>query len=307
MERDKVNAYLTLFRVLETMARLCAPFVPFMADAMYRNLVAAQDPAAPASVHLCDFPVSDASMIDTNLEKVMDDVLRIVTMGRAARNLAAIKNRQPLSRLLVVAPVPLPAYYDALVADELNVRRVEYLADGAALLDYRFKPQLKTLGRRFGRQIGQVGVLLAGLNGREAMSELRKTGFLSLVLEGGKIELAEEDLLIESVQPEGLATEQDRDFTVALDTRLTPELIEEGFVREVISKVQNMRKDSGFEVMDRIVLRLSGNARILDIVSRNGALIADEVLADRIEEGQGPNSHDWDINGERCTLSVEKV
>ncbi len=307
MNQDKVNAYLTLYQVLETMTRLSAPFVPFMAEAMYRNLVLSHQPDAPASVHLCDFPVADAGMVDSKLEKVMADVLHIVTMGRAARNTAAIKNRQPLSRLLVVAPVQLPEAYNALVADELNVKQLEYLKDAAALLDYKFKPQLRTLGRRFGKQIGQVGTLLAGLDGRQAMSELKSTGRLTLQLDGQPAEIEEADLLIETVQPEGLATESDRDFTVALDTRLTPELVEEGFVREVVSKVQTMRKESGFDVMDRIVLRLTGNERIQAVVDRNAVFIAEEVLAARIEAGTGPNSKEWDLNGETCTLSVEKI
>ncbi len=307
MNQDKINAYLTLYKVLETMARLSAPFVPFMAEAMYRNLVLSHRPDMPESVHLCDFPIADASMVDQQLEKVMADVLHIVTMGRAARNTAAIKNRQPLSRLLVVAPEQLPSAYNDLIADELNVRQLVYLQDGAALLDYRFKPQLRTLGRRFGKNIGQVSALLSSLDGQSAMAELKNQGHLTIVLEGQTQILLEEDLLIETVQPEGLATETDRDFTVALDIRLTPELIEDGFVREVISKVQTMRKESGFEVMDRIILRLSGNDLIQDIVGRNRDFIAEEVLAGQIEAGTGPNSRAWDLNGQNCTLSVEKI
>lgn len=307
MNQDKINAYMTLFTVLETLTRLSAPYIPFMAEAMYRNLVLTSWPDAPESVHLCDFPSADISMVDRRLEKVMADVLHIVTMGRAARNTAAIKNRQPLSRLLVVAPEQLPDDYNALVADELNVRALEYLKDGSELLDFRFKPQLRTLGRRFGKNIGQVGTALAGLDGRKAMAELKSAGTLTIEIEGVQEKLEEADLLIESVQPEGLATESDRDFTVALDTRLTPELIEEGFVREVISKVQTMRKESGFDVMDRIVLRCTGNDRIWAIISRNRDFIADEVLAENIEEAAGPNSREWDLNGEKAVLSVERV
>ena len=307
MNQDKINAYMTLYTVLEMLTRLSAPYVPFMAEAMYRNLVLGSKPDAPESVHLCDFPTADPTLVDRRLEKIMDDVLHIVTMGRAARNTAAIKNRQPLSRIMVVAPEQLPADYNALIADELNVKQLEYLKDGAELLDYRFKPQLRTLGRRFGKNISQVAALLADLEGRKAMLELKSAGFLTIVLDGQDEKLEEADLLIESVQPEGLATETDRDFTVALDTRMTPELLEEGFVREVISKVQTMRKDSGFDVLDRIILRLSGNVRIQAIVDRNRDFIADEVLAERIEAGEGPNCKEWDLNGERTTLSVEKI
>ncbi len=307
MNQDKINAYMTLYTVLESLTRLSAPYVPFMADAMYRNLVLSVQPDAPESVHLCDFPVCDTALVDARLEKIMDDVLHIVTMGRAARNTAVIKNRQPLSRMMVVAPEQLPDDYNALIADELNVRKLEYISDGAALLDYRFKPQLKTLGRRFGKDIGQVATLLAGLHGQQAMAALKADGKLTITLNGQAEDLTEEDLLIEKVQPEGLATEADRDFTVALDTVLTPELIEEGFVREIVSKVQTMRKETGFDVQDRIVLRLSGNDRIAAIVERNRAFIAAEVLAADIAAGSGPNSRDWDLNGEKCTISVEKV
>ena len=307
MNADKINAYMTLYTVLETLARLSAPFTPFMAEAMYRNLVLGHQPQAPESVHLCDFPVADLSLIDVRLEKIMDDVLHIVTMGRAARNTAVIKNRQPLSRILVVAPEQLPDDYNALIADELNVRELVYLTDSAALLDYRFKPQLRTLGRRFGKDIGQVASLLAALDGRQSMAALKKDGHLTIELNGQTEALTEEDLLIESVQPEGLATESDRDFTVSLDTRLTSELIEEGFVREIVSKVQTMRKESGFDVQDRIILRLSGNSRIQDIVDRNLAFIGEEVLAEKIEAGEGLNSKEWDLNGEKCKISVEKI
>ncbi len=307
MNQDKINAYMTLFTVLSTLTRLTAPYIPFMAETMYRNLILSHQPDAPESVHLCDFPQADPGMIDLELEKNMADVLHMVVMGRAARNVAAIKNRQPLSCLYAVAPRELPAAYNALIIDELNVRRMEYLEDSAALLDYRFKPQLRTLGKRFGKQLPQVSDLLQHLDGRKAIKELRAGGQLELELDGKAIVLAEADLLIESVQPEGLATESDRDFTIALDTKLTPELIEEGFVREIVSKVQTMRKESDFDIMDRIILRHQGNDKIRDIMERYTARIADEVLAVRIESGTGPNSREWDLNGETCTLSVERL
>ncbi len=304
MNQDKINAYMTLYTVLETVTRLAAPYVPFMTESIYQNLVRSSFPAAPESVHFCDFPVADLSLCDSQLEKTMDDVRHIVVMGRAARNNAAIKNRQPLSRILVVAPVQLPADYNDLIADELNVKQVEYLADNAALLDYTFKPQLRTLGKRLGKLVSHVGGVLAELPGRETMAHLKANGHIVINIDGQEIHLAEEDLLIETVQPEGLFTESDRDFTVALDTRLTPELIEEGFVRELISKIQTMRKDSGFEVSDRIVVRHSGNETLAGVIARNQAFIAEEVLADAIETGPAETAKSWDINGQKINLAV---
>lgn len=306
MNQDKINAYMTLYTVLETLTRLTAPYVPFMAESIYQNLVRSSFPNAQESVHLCDFPAADKSLIDADLEKTMDDVLHLVVMGRAARNNAAIKNRQPLSRMFVVAPVELPADYNELVADELNVKKLEYIKDNTALLDYRFKPQLKTLGKRLGKLVGHVGGVLAKLNGRETMAHLREKGQIVINIEGQDIHLAQEDLLIETVQPEGLSTESDRDFTIALDTHLTPELIEEGFVRELISKIQTMRKDSGFEVSDRIKVYHEGNEALADVLLRNKVFIAEEVLADDILPGTAANAKVWDINGQTLTLSVER-
>ncbi len=307
MGQDKVNAYMTLYTVLEQLTRLSAPFIPFMTESIYQNLVLTHDPAAPASVHLCDFPQADPGLIDLELEKHMADVLSIVWLGRSARNMAAIKNRQPLATLYCVAPRILPEAYQELIKDELNVRRIEYLADSQALVDYKIKPQLRTLGRRFGKQIPRLSALLAGLDGQVAVSQLDGQGWLEVELDGEAVRLAKEDLLIETAQPEGLVSCQDRDVTVALDTNLTEELIEEGFVREVISKVQTMRKDSDFEVTDRIILRHSGNEKIAAIISRHAERISEEVLASQIEQGQGPNSKKWDLNGEMSTLSVERI
>ncbi len=304
MNADKVSAYMTLHTVLETVTRLAAPFVPFMAESVYRNLVAGRVPGAPESVHLCDFPTADASLIDKALERRMDDVLHIVVLGRAARNTAAIKNRQPLSRLLLSAPQKLPQSSIDLILDELNVRALEWLDSREGLLDYKFKPQLKTLGKRLGKLVPKVGAILAALPGQETMHSLKASGEIVLDIEGTEVHLAEEDLLIETVQPEGLAVEADRDFAVALDTALTPELIEEGFVREVVSKVQTMRKESGFEVLDRITLYHSGSSRIAEVIDRHRIRIMDEVLAVAIDAGEGPDARDWDINGEACRLAV---
>ena len=307
MEPDKKNAYLTLYTVLETLTRLIAPYVPFMAEAMYKNLVLSHQPEAPESVHLCDYPQADQKLIDTELEKHMDDVLRLVVLGRSARNTAAIKNRQPLRNMFIVAPRRLPKAYQDLIREELNVKQLTWQDDEASLQDYRFKPQLRTLGRRFGPKIPALTQALAALDGRAAMAQLRDKQEISLELDGEPVSLREEDLLIESVQAQGLATESDRDYTVALDTVLTPELIEEGFVREIISKVQTMRKESGFDVLDRIILRHRGNERIAAIIARHQAEISDEVLAEAVLTGDGPNSKEWNLNGETCVLSVETV
>ena len=307
MEQDKKNAYLTLFTVLETLSRLIAPFVPFMAEAMYSNLVRTHQPDAPESVHLCDYPQADEALIDPELEKNMDDVLRLVVLGRAARNTAAIKNRQPLQTMYVISPRQLPEAYQALILDELNVKQLTWQDDQAALQDYRFKPQLRTLGRRFGSKIPVLQQALAALDGRAAMAELKASQAIAIKLDDETVSLGEEDLLIETIQAEGLATESERDYTVALDTHLTPELIEEGFVREIISKVQTMRKESGFDVIDRIILRHSGNSKIAQVITDHAAEIGEEVLADSIESGSGPNSREWNLNGETCVLSVEKL
>ncbi len=307
MNADKISAYMTLYTVLETLTRLVAPYVPFMAESIYQNLVRSCFPAAPESVHFCDFPAADLSFCDSQLEKTMADVLHIVVMGRAARNNAAIKNRQPLTRLLVASPVELPEEYRALIAEELNVREVVFVRDKSALQDYSFKPQLRILGKRLGKLVGHVAEVLRSLPGRETMAILQEKGFIVVNIEGQDIHLTADDLLIETVQPEGLATESDRDFTVALDIRLTPELIEEGLVRELVSKIQTMRKDSGFEVTDRIVIHYSGNEVLAQVIARNQARIADEVLADAIEEGSSDQARTWDINGQKISLSVTRV
>ncbi len=307
MNADKESAYRTLHAVLETLTRISAPFIPFMAESMYQNLTANRTPDAPVSVHLCDFPTADASFIDKELEERMADVLHIVVMGRAARNTASIKNRQPLATMYVVAPDKLPQAYLDLVTDELNVRELVYLDDREGLMDYRFKPQLKTLGRRLGRLIPQTAAALASLPGRETMQTLRTAGEIVLDIEGTNVHLTEEDLLIETIQPEGLAVESDRDYAVALDTRLTPELVEQGFVREIISKVQTMRKESGFEILDRIILYHDGSDRIATVIANHETLIKEEVLAVSIEQSSAPDAKEWDINGETCRFKVVRV
>lgn len=307
MNQDKINAYMTLYTVLESVVRLSAPFIPFMAESIYQNLVLSHQGTFPQSVHLCDFPEADEKMIDPGLEKTMSDVLHIVALGRAARNTAGIKIRQPLSNLYLVAPRTLPEASQSLIMDELNVRSIRLLGSARDLVDYQLKPQLRTLGPRLGNKIPLLVKKLRDCDAKAAVATIKETGRLSVDLDGTELVLTEEELLIETIQPEGLATEQDRDYTVALDTRLTPELVEEGFVREIISKVQTMRKESDFDVTDRIIFRHKGNDRIAGVIQRNQKRIAEEILAEKIESGDGPNSRDWVLNGEPCTLSVEQL
>lgn len=307
METDKIHAYSTLFRVLVSLAKLSAPFTPFMAESIYQNLIAGFDGEAPESVHLCDFPVCDETYIDTVLEQTMDDVLNIVALGRAARNNCAIKNRQPIGRMLCIAPKQLPEDFTLLVADELNVKKIEYITSNADLFDYNFKPQLKTLGRKMGKLIPQISEALKELPGKVTMDKIKNDGKILLAIDGESVELLEEDIIVETIQAKGLAAESNRDFTIALETTLTDELIEEGFVREVISKIQTMRKEAGFEVLDRINFAFSGNEKLKAIIMRNDEYIKDEVLADQVTENIKGYEKDWDINGEAVKFSVDKV
>ena len=307
MEQDKVNAYMTLFEALYTVSLLAAPMVPFMTEAIYQNIVRSVLPDVPESIHLCDYPVADESLIDPELEADMDHAVKLVEMGRAARNAAALKNRQPLSRMLVKAPFTLSEYYDEIIAEELNVKKLEFTDDAEGFISYSFKPQMRTLGPRFGKQLGEIRTLLQGIDGSAAMKELKENGSLTLQLTTGPAALAEDDLLIETAQKEGFAANQDGEITVVLDTALTPELVDEGFVREIVSKVQTMRKEAGFEVMDRIVLMHEGNARIEEIFAKYGDKISREVLASRVAAGASEGYRkEWNINGEAVTLAVKK-
>ncbi|HEY5465575.1 MAG TPA: isoleucine--tRNA ligase, partial [Clostridia bacterium] len=310
MPKDKVDAFMTLYTVLESLVRLIAPFVPFIAESIYLNLKNRGGGGEPSSVHLSDYPAVDPTYLDAGLEKRMGDVLAIVALGRAARNACTIKTRQPLSRIIVVGidERSLPEEYRLLIADELNIRAFESADDASALLDYRFKPQLRTLGKKLGALLPRVTPVLSCLPGRETMERLERDGSLRLDIEGRDIVLDREDLIIETVQPQGLSTMSDGKYTVALDTTLTPELIEEGQIREMISKIQTMRKESGFDVLDRIVVRYNGNAAFDAVIRANRDRIADEVLADRIDsvEGEPADGREWNINGEPMTLAVEK-
>ena len=308
MEQDKINAYMTLYTALVTVAKAAAPMIPFMTEDIYRNLVCSIDKTAPESVHLCDFPKADMAHVDKELEANMDEVLKIVVMGRACRNTANIKNRQPIANMFVKAPKELPEYFADIIRDELNSKKVTFTQDVKDFTSYSFKPQLKTVGPKYGKLLGGIKQALSTLNGNQAMDELKDKGSLTLDINGSEVVLYETDLLIDTAQIEGYVSEQDNDITVVLDTNLTPELIEEGFVRELISKVQTMRKEAGFEVMDRIRLYAADNEKILTVLKDHMDEIKDEVLADEIVLGSVAGyEKEWSINGEGVRMGVEKT
>ena len=308
MTQDKINAYMTLYTALVTLCKAAAPMIPFMTEDIYQNLVRNIDKSAPESIHLCDFPEYDEKLFDKELENDMEEVLDIVVLGRACRNTANIKNRQPIGMMYVKAPEALSDFYIDIIEDELNVKKVEFTDDVAAFTAYSFKPQLKTLGRRFGKNINAVREILANIDGSKAMAELKETGSLKITVDGNEESLAEEDLLIESAHKEGFESNSDYGITVVLDTNLSEELIEEGFVREVISKIQTMRKDSDFEVMDHIKVSCEGNDKIAKIITDNESTIKDETLADEVDTNSADgNTKEWNINGEKVTLGVKKL
>lgn len=317
MPQDKINAYMTLYTALVTLAKIAAPMIPFMTEDIYQNLVRSVDSSAPESIHLCDYPKAEEAWIDAELEARMEEVLEITVLGRACRNTANIKNRQPIGTMYIRVEKDsgfagdLPDLFRQIIAEELNVKQVEFISDASGFTSYSFKPQLRTLGPKFGKQIGAVRSLLAELNGNAAMEELRSTGKLRIVLEGEVHFLTEEDVLIESAQMPGYESAADHGITVVLDTNLTKELIEEGFVRELISKLQTMRKDAGFEVMDRIVVYQAGSERIKEIITRNLEEIKAVVLADEVVFAQPESAADflreWNLNGEEVVLGVKRV
>ena len=308
MEQDKINAYLTLYTALVTICKAAAPMIPFMTEDIYRNLVCEIDKTQPESIHLCDFPEVNEDMIDLDLENEMGEVLNAVVLGRACRNAANVKNRQPLSKMYIKAATRLSDFYTDIIADELNIKNAVFTDDVSEHTDYLFKPQLKTLGKRFGKRINALKETLASLDGSKAMKELNETGHITVTLDGVDELIEKDDLLIEALQKDGYVSESNYGITVVLDTNLTPELIEEGYVREIISKVQNMRKDSGFEVMDHINVYEKGNDKIKEIILANKDVIMKEVLADKIvvDETAGIEKV-WTINGEECKIAVEKA
>ncbi len=308
MEQDKINAYMTLYTALVTISKAAAPMIPFMTEEIYRNLVCSIDKEAPESIHLCAFPEVKEDLIDEKLEKDMETVLNVVVLGRAARNEAAIKNRQPVAKMYVNAEDKLSEYYLDIIKDELNLKAVEETDNMDSFSSYSFKPLLKTLGRRFGKDIGQVKQILENVDSKAAMRELDETGSLTIELNGEKVSIAKEDLLIETAKAEGYVTMSDHGVTVALDTTLTPELIEEGFVREIISKIQTMRKEAQFEVMDYITIGIDGNDKLVKILQDNKDEVTKAAMAKDISFGSlSGYTKDWKINGEAVNLSVEKI
>ena len=308
MEQDKINAYMTLYTALVTICKAAAPMIPFMTEDIYQNLVRSIDANAPESIHLCDFPAVDAKCIDKKLEENMEDVLDAVVMGRACRNDAAIKNRQPISRMYIKADFKLDSFYTDIIKDELNVKEVVFADDVRAFTSYTFKPQLRTVGPKYGKQLGGIQKHLAELDGNAAMDELNADGKLSFDVNGVTVELTKDDLLIDTAQKEGYVTQEDNRMTVVLDTNLTEELIEEGFVYEIISKIQTMRKDAGFEVMDHIRVSLNGNAKLSALAEKNKEAICSKVLADELTEGLDFSCEkEWNVNGEKVDIAVERV
>ena len=308
MEQDKINAYMTLYTALVTVAKAAAPMIPFMTEDIYQNLVRSIDADAPESIHLCDYPEVNEAWIDKDLEANMEELLEIVVLGRACRNTANIKNRQPIGTMYVKAEKAMDKFYTDIIADELNVKEVKFADDVESFISYSFKPQLRTVGPKYGKLLNGIRTALSEIDGTAAMKELRDNGVLVLDIAGNRVELAEEDLLIETAQSEGYVTETDGETSVVLDTNLTPELIQEGFVREIISKIQTMRKEAGFEVMDKIIVYAKDNDKIMDIMKANQDEIKREVLAENIILGEAEGyTKEWNINKEAVTLGVSKV
>ena len=308
MEQDKINAYMTLYTCLVTLAKCAAPMIPFMTEDIYQNLVRSIDKTAPESIHLCDFPVANEAWINKELEDDMEDVMNVVVIGRACRNAANIKNRQPIGNMFIKAPWTLGGFYVDIIKDELNVKNVEFKDDVRAYTSYTFKPQLKTLGPKYGKILNDIRKALAELDGNAAMEQLNNLGYLKLNVAGQEIDLEKDDLLIDMAQTEGYVADSYAQITVVLETTLTPELVEEGFVREIISKVQQMRKEAGFEVMDKIAVYLEGNDKLEEIVRKNEELIKSEVLADEVGYDSVKGfTKEWNINGESVTMGVEKL
>ena len=308
MTQDKINAYMTLHTVLTTLIKIAAPFVPFITEEIYGNLVRNFDKTAPESVHLCDFPVMNKEMVDKKLEKNMELVLKLVVQGRSCRNAANIKNRQPIGKMYVQAGFELPDMFKELVADELNVKEIIFTDDASYFTQYKFKPQLRTLGPKYGKLVPKIAEKLNSLDGNSVMDAFKKGDSIEFEIDGTQVKLAETDVLIEVTQKEGYVSDSDRDSTVVIDTNLTEELLEEGFVREIISKIQTMRKEAGFEVQDHIKFYYESSDKICTIISKNKDLIADEVLGEEVSQGKTDGyTKDWNINGEKATFTVVKI
>ena len=308
MEQDKINAYMTLYTALVTVAKLAAPMIPFMTEDIYQNMVRSVDPAAPESLHLCSYPVADPHMVDKQLEADMEEVLKVIVLGRACRNAANLKNRQPLAKMYVKADQTLGEFYKEIIEDELNIKAVEFTDDVRSFTTYNFKPQMRTVGPKYGKLLGKIKVALGEVDGNAAMDQLKNEGSLKLNIDGEEVALSEEDLLIEMTQQAGYETQNNNNITVVIDCNLTEELIEEGYVREVISKVQTMRKEADFQVMDHIALTYSGSEKLKDIIAKNADLIGGNVLADSITAAAAEGFvKEWDINGEAITIGVKVI
>ena len=306
MEQDKVNAYMTLYTCLTEIAKAAAPMIPFMTEEIYQNIVVKVDPSAPESIHLCDYPKANEAHVDKELEADMDLVLKVVVLGRACRNSGNMKNRQPLANMFVKAPFTLNEFFKDIIADELNIKAVTFTDDVRSFTTYTFKPQLRTVGPKYGKILGKIRTALSSVDGNAAMDELKANGSVTFDFDGEKVVLTEEDLLIDMTQKEGYVTESNQDVTVVLDCNLTPELLEEGFVREIISKIQTMRKDSDFQVTDRIKVYVTGNAKIAEVMEKNADELKRVVLGDAfVMDAACDNSKEWNINGEKVTIGVE--
>lgn len=308
MEQDKINAYMSLYTALVTLSKLAAPLIPFMTEEIYQNLVRSVDTKAPESIHLCDYPVADNSLIDKSLEDSMDEVLNVVVLGRAARNAANIKNRQPIGNMYIKAEETLDELYTQIIKEELNVKNVEFREDVENFVSYSFKPQLKTVGPKYGKLLAKIREVLTNLDGAKAMAELKSNGSLDFDFDGEKVSLTNEDLLIDTVKSENYISEGNNKVTIVLDINLTKELLDEGFLRELISKVQTMRKEAGFEVVDHIELFLKDNAKLIDIVKVNETELMSEVLCDKITYGNIKGyEKEWNLNGENVVVGVKKI
>jgi isoleucyl-tRNA synthetase len=308
MEQDKINAYMTLYTALVEICKTAAPMIPFMTEDIYQNLVRSLDKTAPESIHLCDYPQVKEDWIDKELEEKMAELLNIVVLGRACRNTANIKNRQPIGQMYVKAASELDSIYVEIIEDELNVKKVAFVQDADAFISYTFKPQLKTVGPKYGKLLNGIRAYLGGLDGNQAMEQLKTQGELTFEVDGNKVVLAEADLLIETAQMERYAVESYGETSVILDTQLSPELIEEGFIREIISKVQTMRKEAGFEVTDKICLSVKDNEKIVELMKVHGDKIKEEVLAEELILGETRGyEKEWKINSEKVVLGVSKL
>ena len=306
MPQDKINAYMTLYTALTTVSKAAAPMIPFMSEDIYQNLVKSVDANAPESIHLCDFPEVNEAWVDTELEDAMQKVLDIVVLGRACRNASSIKNRQPIGNMFVKADFDLSDFYKEIILDELNVKAVDFTDDVRDFTSYSFKPQLKTVGPKYGKLLGKIQGALKELDGNKAMDTLNTDGALKFDFDGEEVVLEKEDLLIDTAQVEGYVSDSDNGITVVLNTNLTDELIEEGFVREIISKIQTMRKDNDYDVMDKITFSLKDNDKIKAIVAANEDMIKNETLTEQVvyDEIIG-DEKEWNINGEKVVFGTK--